>query len=53
MAAFYNIGNVRLILPDETFDLAYEIHYRPNQGDIMYMSGYATFGAGARMVYGG
>ena len=53
MAAFYNIGNVRLILPDEIFDLAYEIHYRPNQGDIMYMSGYATFGAGARMVYGG
>lgn len=53
MAAFHNIGNVRLILSGETFNLASEIHYRPNQGDIRYVSGYATFGAGARMVYGG
>lgn len=52
MAAFHNIGNVRLILPGETFNLAHEIHYRPNQGDIKYVSGYATFGASARMVYG-
>ena len=53
MAAFHNIGNVRLILPGETFNLAHEIHYRPYEGWIEYMSGYATFGAGARMVYGG
>ncbi len=53
MAAFHNIGNVRLILPGEIFNLAREIRYRPDQGDIMYMSGYATFGAGARMIYGG
>lgn len=53
MAAFHNIGNVKLILPGETFNLAHEIHYRPYEWWIEYMSGYATFGAGARMVYGG
>ena len=53
MAAFQNIGNVRLILPGETFNLAREIHYHPDHGDVMYMSGYATFGAGSKLVYGG
>lgn len=53
MTAFKNIGNVRLIMPGETFNLAREIHYTPYNGNADYVSGYATFGAGARMVYGG
>lgn len=53
MTAFKNIGNVRLIMPGEIFNLAREIRYTPSNGNADYVFGYATFGAGARMVYGG
>lgn len=53
--AFKNIGNVRLIMPGETFSLARELHYNPNlqDGNEAYVDGLATFGNGARMVYAG
>lgn len=53
--AFNNIWNVRLIMPGETFSLARELHYNPNfeDGNEAYVAGFATFGAGARMIYGG
>ncbi len=52
--AFNNIGNVRLIMPDETFSLAREFHYSSsNKGSRPYVFGYATVGAGVKMVYGG
>ncbi len=53
MTAFKNIGNVRLIMPNETFNLTDEIRYTPYNGNSMYVSGYATIWAGVRWVYGG
>lgn len=55
MTAFNNIGNVRLIMPNQTFSIARELHYSPNASDgkKAFVDGYATFGNGARMVYGG
>ena len=29
MAAFHNIGNVRLVMPGETFSTLRELHYNP------------------------
>ena len=52
-AAFSNIGNVRLIMPGETFSLAHEFHYGWEEGKIPYVSGYATFGSDVRLTYGG
>jgi len=42
-------------MPDETFSLAHELHYNPNlqDGNEPFVDGYATFGNGAKMVYGG
>jgi len=42
-------------MPGETFSLARELHYNPNfeDGNEAYVAGFATFGAGARMIYGG
>lgn len=55
MTAFANIGNVRLIMPNETFSLGHELHYTPYSDEEKkpYLNGYATFGNSARMVYGG
>jgi len=38
MAAFHNIGKVRILLPGEVFSTLKELHYNPGQGEYMYMS---------------
>ncbi len=53
MAAFHNIGNVRLVMPGETFSTLRELHYNPGMWEFMYMSGYAILWAGVKLVYGG
>ena len=53
--AFANIWNVRMILPQETFSLQKEFHYRPGntEGKAAFVSGYAIFWNSERLVYGG
>ncbi|MFA6256556.1 MAG: VanW family protein [Candidatus Absconditabacterales bacterium] len=51
--AFYNIGNVRLILSDEVFSLAHEFHYSASDGKRVYTYGYATIGGVPKKIYGG
>lgn len=53
--AFNNIGNVRLIMPSETFVLGRELHYNPNfeDGNEVFVDWYATLWDSAQMVYGG
>ena len=53
--AFYNIGNVRLIMPGEVFSIGQELRYSPrrNPGSKEFVDGYAILGAGAGLVYGG
>jgi len=52
--AFSNIGNVRLIMPNEIFSLGKEFHYSASADDwsMPYVSWFATFGNNAKMVYG-
>lgn len=53
-AAFKNIGNVRLIMPNETFDLVQEVHYNPlaPDGKEPFVDGYAILGNNVKMIYG-
>lgn len=51
--AFSNIGNVRLIMPGEIFSISREFRYSTSlPWTLPFAMGYATFGNGARLVYG-
>jgi len=54
-AGFYNIGNVRLIMPWELFSLWSELRYRINtiESKKNFLEWYAIFGNVERLVYGG
>lgn len=53
MAAFHNIGTIRLLMPGEVFSTLKEIHYNPNSGRwYEYVKWLVTVGDGAIMLYG-
>lgn len=54
-AGFYNIGNVRLIMPEELFSLWRELRYRTNtiESKKSFLEWYAIFGNVERLIYGG
>jgi vancomycin resistance protein YoaR len=52
-AAFHNIGNVRLIMPGETFSAYQELNGNPGDGGEHFVAGYAIVGGGINKVYGG
>jgi hypothetical protein len=52
-SAFNNIGNIRLLMPGETFSTLRALRYVPGVSQYFYVDGLVTVGNGATMMYGG